>query len=44
VTGKDKMLDTAIALHEHAMKDEYFQSRNLYPVSQISFFLLLLVI
>ncbi|KAA1084621.1 hypothetical protein PGT21_033071 [Puccinia graminis f. sp. tritici] len=31
VTGKDKMLDTAIALHEHAMKDEYFQSRNLYP-------------
>ncbi|PLW04989.1 hypothetical protein PCANC_07541 [Puccinia coronata f. sp. avenae] len=31
VTGRDKLLDTAIALHEHAMKDEYFQSRNLYP-------------
>lgn len=31
VTGRDKLLDTAIALHEEAMKDEYFQSRNLYP-------------
>ncbi|KAH9809965.1 citrate synthase-like protein [Melampsora americana] len=31
ITGKDKLLDTAIALHEFAMKDEYFQSRNLYP-------------
>ncbi|KAI8447640.1 citrate synthase-like protein [Phakopsora pachyrhizi] len=31
VTGKDKLLDTAIALHEAALKDEYFKSRNLYP-------------
>ncbi|MBW0465485.1 hypothetical protein O181_005200 [Austropuccinia psidii MF-1] len=31
VTGKDKLLDTAIALHEQALKDQYFQSRNLYP-------------
>ncbi|KAI9611938.1 hypothetical protein H4Q26_008027 [Puccinia striiformis f. sp. tritici PST-130] len=30
VTGRDKLLDTAIALHEYAMKDEYFQSRNLF--------------
>ena len=33
MTGRDPLLDTAIALHEHAMKDEYFKSRNLYPVS-----------
>ncbi|KAF8300127.1 peroxysomal citrate synthase [Clavulina sp. PMI_390] len=31
VTGKDELLETAMALHDHAMKDEYFTSRKLAP-------------
>jgi citrate synthase len=31
VTGKDVLLETAIKLHEIALKDEYFVSRRLYP-------------
>ncbi|TFK74094.1 peroxysomal citrate synthase [Pluteus cervinus] len=31
VTGKDELLETAMALHEAAMKDEYFVSRKLAP-------------
>ncbi|TEB27008.1 peroxysomal citrate synthase [Coprinellus micaceus] len=31
VTGKDELLETAMALHEAAMKDEYFTSRRLAP-------------
>ncbi|KAF9520923.1 hypothetical protein BS47DRAFT_413252 [Hydnum rufescens UP504] len=31
VTGKDELLDTAMALHAVAMKDEYFISRKLAP-------------
>ncbi|KAH6909117.1 peroxysomal citrate synthase [Coprinopsis sp. MPI-PUGE-AT-0042] len=31
VTGKDELLETAMALHEAAMKDEYFTSRKLAP-------------
>jgi citrate synthase len=31
VTGRDELLDTAIALHDIAIKDEYFVSRRLYP-------------
>ena len=30
-TGKDELLETAMALHEAAMKDEYFTSRKLAP-------------
>jgi citrate synthase len=30
-TGKDELLDTAMALHEAAMKDEYFIKRKLAP-------------
>ena len=30
-TGKDELLETAIRLHEVAMKDEYFVSRKLEP-------------
>lgn len=30
-TGKDELLDTAMALHEAAMKDDYFISRKLAP-------------
>ena len=30
-TGKDELLDTAMALHEAAMKDEYFIKRRLAP-------------
>lgn len=30
-TGKDELLETAMALHEAAMKDEYFISRKLAP-------------
>ncbi|KAL0577135.1 hypothetical protein V5O48_004849 [Marasmius crinis-equi] len=31
VTGKDELLETAMALHEAAMKDEYFIKRRLAP-------------
>ncbi|KAH9940957.1 peroxysomal citrate synthase [Amylocystis lapponica] len=31
VTGKDELLDTAMALHDAAMKDEYFIKRKLAP-------------
>ncbi|KIK62985.1 hypothetical protein GYMLUDRAFT_41286 [Collybiopsis luxurians FD-317 M1] len=31
VTGKDDLLETAMALHEAAMKDEYFIKRSLAP-------------
>ncbi|KZT29746.1 peroxysomal citrate synthase [Neolentinus lepideus HHB14362 ss-1] len=31
VTGKDELLETAMALHDAAMKDEYFTKRRLYP-------------
>lgn len=31
VTGKDELLETALVLRDHALKDEYFISRNLYP-------------
>jgi citrate synthase len=31
VTGRDELLDTAIALHDIAIKDDYFVSRRLYP-------------
>ncbi|KAJ7126892.1 peroxysomal citrate synthase [Mycena epipterygia] len=31
ITGKDELLDTAMALHEAAMKDEYFIKRKLAP-------------
>lgn len=31
ITGKDELLDTAMALHEAAMKDDYFISRKLAP-------------
>lgn len=31
VTGKDELLDTAMALHDAAMKDEYFVKRKLAP-------------
>ena len=30
-TGKDELLETAMALHAAAMKDEYFTSRKLAP-------------
>ena len=30
-TGRDALLDTAMALHEAAMKDEYFTKRKLAP-------------
>ena len=30
-TGKDELLDTAMALHDAAMKDEYFVKRKLAP-------------
>ena len=30
-TGQDKLLETAMALHDAAMKDEYFVKRKLYP-------------
>ncbi|KAF7973508.1 hypothetical protein HWV62_15020 [Athelia sp. TMB] len=30
-TGKDELLETAMALHDAAMKDEYFTSRKLAP-------------
>ena len=30
-TGKDKLLETAMALHSAAMKDEYFIKRKLAP-------------
>lgn len=30
-TGKDELLETAMALHEAAMKDEYFVKRKLAP-------------
>lgn len=30
-TGKDELLETAMALHEAAMKDEYFIKRRLAP-------------
>ena len=30
-TGKDELLETAMALHEAAMKDEYFIKRKLAP-------------
>ena len=30
-TGKDELLETAMALHEAAMKDEYFVKRRLGP-------------
>ncbi|KAF7316775.1 Citrate synthase [Mycena chlorophos] len=31
ITGKDALLETAMALHDAAMKDEYFVSRKLAP-------------
>ncbi|KAJ7650174.1 peroxysomal citrate synthase [Roridomyces roridus] len=31
ITGKDELLETAMALHDAAMKDEYFVSRKLAP-------------
>jgi len=31
VTGRDELLDTAMALHDAAMKDEYFIKRKLAP-------------
>ncbi|GLB40310.1 putative citrate synthase [Lyophyllum shimeji] len=31
ITGKDELLETAMALHEAAMKDEYFIQRKLAP-------------
>ena len=31
VTGKNPLLDIALALEEHALADEYFTSRRLYP-------------
>ncbi|KAF4613617.1 hypothetical protein D9613_007744 [Agrocybe pediades] len=31
ITGKDELLETAMALHEAAMKDEYFIKRRLAP-------------
>ncbi|KAM0752246.1 hypothetical protein T439DRAFT_324313 [Meredithblackwellia eburnea MCA 4105] len=31
VTGKDPLLETAIALHDAAIKDDYFVKRRLYP-------------
>ncbi len=31
VTGKDELLETAMALHDAAMKDEYFIKRKLAP-------------
>ena len=30
-TGKDQLLETAMVLHDLALKDEYFIKRNLYP-------------
>jgi citrate synthase len=30
-TGRDPLLDTAMALHDAALKDEYFVSRKLAP-------------
>jgi citrate synthase len=30
-TGKDELLETAMALHDVAMKDEYFIKRKLAP-------------
>ena len=30
-TGKDELLETAMGLHEAAMKDEYFIKRRLAP-------------
>ncbi|KAG5351460.1 hypothetical protein C0989_006378 [Termitomyces sp. Mn162] len=31
ITGKDELLETAMALHDAAMKDEYFIKRKLAP-------------
>lgn len=31
VTGKDELLETALVLRDHALKDEYFIKRALYP-------------
>ncbi|TFK49950.1 peroxysomal citrate synthase [Heliocybe sulcata] len=31
ITGTDELLQTAMALHDAAMKDEYFTKRRLYP-------------
>ncbi|GAA5908866.1 uncharacterized protein JCM6883_004192 [Sporobolomyces salmoneus] len=31
VTGKDELLETALTLRDHALKDEYFVKRSLYP-------------
>jgi len=31
VTGRDALLDTAMALHDAAMRDEYFTKRKLAP-------------
>ena len=30
-TGKDELLETAMALHDAAIKDEYFVKRRLAP-------------
>ena len=30
-TGKDELLETAMRLHDAAMKDDYFTSRKLAP-------------
>jgi citrate synthase len=30
-TGKDELLETAMALHDAAMKDDYFIKRKLAP-------------
>jgi citrate synthase len=31
VTGKDELLETAMALHDAAIKDDFFVSRRLAP-------------
>ena len=31
VTGKNPLLQTAMALHDAALKDDYFVKRRLYP-------------
>jgi citrate synthase len=31
VTGRNPLLETALALHDAALKDEYFVKRRLYP-------------
>ncbi|KAK0450233.1 peroxysomal citrate synthase [Armillaria borealis] len=42
VTGKDELLETAMALHEAAMKDEYFIKRKLAP--NVDFWYMLIIV